>query len=281
MLVGFKASAQGASHKEIDKPCQDNALCFVTPEKTVGIAVAADGHGGEKYLRSQIGSKKAAAITKNAVSAFFGNMAKTLNKETNNSVEKEKIIESALRVLESNIIYTWRKAVSAHLKKHPLDEKEQAFCEKHHFAAAIDDKAATLYGTTLIAALVSETCWFAIQIGDGLCVTLDEEGKTAVAIPEDERLAFGRTTSLCDSNAIGNFRHRFGFGKIQGITVCTDGVADSFEPDKYLAFNQKLQKEFLSTPATAEADLQKFLPELSERGSRDDVAIAGVFRTEA
>jgi hypothetical protein len=109
-------------------------------------------------------------------------------------------------------------------------------------------------------------------------VVLENEKHIITPIEEDDRLAFGRTTSLCDNDAIKNFRESFGFSKIDGFTVATDGMADSFEPEKYLQFNKELYHNFTTIPDKAQTELEAFLPELSERGSRDDVSIAGIFK---
>jgi len=63
-----------------------------------------------------------------------------------------------------------------------------------------------------------------------------------------------------------------------GLTVATDGMADSFEPEKYLQFNKELYDKFSHFPEKTEAELRDFLPKISERGSRDDISIAGIFR---
>jgi serine/threonine protein phosphatase PrpC len=157
-----------------------------------------------------------------------------------------------------------------------LIDAETEICHINNISP--DDPA--IYGTTLLAALVSDLFWFVIQIGDGLCVVLESQETAFCPIPEDERLAFGRTTSLSDSEAISNFRENYGFCSIMGLTVATDGITDSFEPDKYIQFNKELYANFTQFPVKAEEELQEFLPKISERGSRDDVAIAGIFKTK-
>ena len=66
-------------------------------------------------------------------------------------------------------------------------------------------------------------------------------------------------------------------GQQAGITVASDGVTDSFLPEKYIDFNIQLFRNFINYPNQAQQNLQDFLPKLSERGSNDDVSIAGVF----
>jgi hypothetical protein len=109
---------------------------------------------------------------------------------------------------------------------------------------------------------------------------LENEKKIYCPVQEDGRLAFGRTTSLCDNDSINNFRESYGFSQIMGLTVATDGMADSFEPDKYLRFNKELYDKFAHFPARTESELKEFLPQISGRGSRDDISIAGIFRTK-
>jgi serine/threonine protein phosphatase PrpC len=186
-----------------------------------------------------------------------------------------------LKQLEGNIIYNWRNAVLQDLKENPLAEDEIRICNTNNIAIDNPSDLIFIYGTTLLTALVSDSFWFIIQIGDGLSVVIENEENINIPIAEDERLAFGRTTSLCDNDAIKNFREGYGFTAIQGLTLGTDGIADSFEREKYLQFNKELYDKFThNPPAQAKTELQAFLPELSERGSRDDVAIAGIFRIE-
>jgi hypothetical protein len=276
-LIQFSAQAQGKSHIEKNIPCQDAAAAVLGFNNTVGIACVADGHGGSKYFRSDRGADFAVSIAQKSLSAFYEKKASFFNQRANNDENSDML--SRLKQLEGNIIYNWRNAVLQDLKKNPLTETEAGFCAANNIAIDTPSDLVFIYGTTLLAAFVSGDFWFVIQIGDGLCVVL-ENNKPRVPVPDDERLDFGRTTSLCDTNAIDNFKESFGFNHIKGITVATDGVADSFTREAYLQFNKVLYKKFARSPKTAEAEneLQESLPELSERGSRDDVSIAGIFR---
>jgi len=286
VLVKFAVKAKGASHIEKGLPCQDAATALTTTlasfNQTIGIACVADGHGGSKYFRSDKGSYLAVLVTKIVLLNFYVTIAKEkaafFDSKANSEDGRNKDIQLKLKQLESNIIYNWSNAVLDDLKQNPLSESEVEFCKANNID--IDDPANLLfiYGTTLLAGLVSDNFWFVIQIGDGLCVVIENQEKITVPIEEDERLVFGRTTSLCDRDAIDNFRESYGFTGIQGLTVATDGFSDSFEPEKYLQFNKELYEKFYHLPARAESELQAFLPELSERGSRDDVSIAGIFR---
>ena len=282
MLLKFAVKARGISYIEKEIPCQDACTAQLSSSKTVGLACVADGHGGNKYFRSDRGSKFAVQVAEKTLFDFCGTLAREkkafFSRKSENEEKKNDII-AKLRQLEGNIIYQWRNAVLKDYTENPLSDTEKDICNENNIN--FDDDPANFmftYGTTLLAGLVSNSFWFVIQIGDGLCIVLENEERIITPIEEDERLAFGRTTSLCDNDAIVNFKESFGFSKIDGLTVATDGIADSFELEKYLQFTKKLYFNFTTTPDKAETELKAFLPVLSERGSRDDVSIAGIFR---
>ena len=281
MLVKFSVKACGVSHIEKGLPCQDACCAQLGSSNRVGISCAADGHGSGKHFRSDKGSVLAVQTAERALFDFCGTTASAkaafYNREENND-KKNAAINSKLKELEGNIIYKWRKSVEEDLKQNPLTEAEIEICKNEN----IPHEDPLIYGTTLLAGLVSESFWFVIKIGDGGCVIIDETGEAQTLTElEDERLAFGRTSSLCDNNAIGNFREAYGLTRIKGLTVATDGMTDSFEPEKYLQFTKELYDKFTNMPAEiVEKELFGFLPELSERGSRDDISIAGIFRIE-
>jgi len=283
MLVKFDAKAQGISHIEKEVSCQDACTSQLDLNKTIGVACVADGHGGNKYFRSDRGSIFAVQVAEKALYDFCGTIAKEkkafFSFKPNFDNLKNIDIQSKLKQLEGNIIYQWRNAVLKDYTENPLTETERDICNDNKIN--LDDDPANfmfIYGTTLLAGLISDSFWFVIQIGDGLCVILENDESIITPIEEDERLAFGRTTSLCNNDAIKNFRECFGFSQIDGFSVATDGIADSFEYEKYLQFNKELYYNFTTTPDKAQTELEAFLPTLSERGSRDDVSIAGIFR---
>jgi hypothetical protein len=295
VLIGFKAIAAGASHLETGKPCQDAVDLYLPSPQTSGCIFAADGHGSEKYTRSETGSKIAVETAREAFTKFLLEISNNSFKDFLKNIVQgpqridEQKMDKALNDLEKNIIYRWREKVLKHLEYNELTEQEHRVCQADNnpSSGTSQNNEETrrspdfLYGTTLIAAaIVFNKFWFALQIGDGACIVIPCDSEPAIAIPEDERLAFGRTTSLCNSEAIEHFRHCFKQEKIAGITVATDGVVDSFTPEKYLGFNAELRNKFIHFQKESETELQNFLPELSERGSRDDVAIAGLFIVE-
>ena len=51
----FHLTAQGASHIKKNKECQDASSSY--QDENCAIAIVCDGHGGDDYVRSAIGSK--------------------------------------------------------------------------------------------------------------------------------------------------------------------------------------------------------------------------------
>ena len=80
---------QGESHKSTEKPCQDYA--YAESNENLSMAIVCDGHGGERYFRSQFGSEFATEITKEAIRAFVENMADS----TFTGQEKKSVFDRA------------------------------------------------------------------------------------------------------------------------------------------------------------------------------------------
>jgi len=82
-----------------------------------------------------------------------------------------------------------------------------------------------------------------------------------------------------DTDAINNFRTVF-MDKDLPMTafVASDGVDDTYTSNKVLySFYNKLNEMFHQNKWKAEMNLEAFLPSMSEKGSHDDISIAGLF----
>lgn len=88
----------------------------------MAIAIVCDGHGGERYFRSDIGAQKAIEATKECISSFIREIDESLfigkeftQKQAITSEAKTKTLtkdtetDKALRQLFSSIIYRWRE----------------------------------------------------------------------------------------------------------------------------------------------------------------------------
>jgi serine/threonine protein phosphatase PrpC len=292
MFVTFSASIQGESHKKNhNKPCEDSSGAFGWEvfhkgKKTkTALAVVADGHGGDKYLRSRFGSKLAVETAREKIETFIAATSESgkgfFDPEAQTDTDKKNGHKKNLATLEAKIIRAWWQKVDEHIQTTPLSPEETAFCEEK----GIDDKngpSADMYGTTLIAVLVTDFFWFALHIGDGGCVVIREDGGAEWAVKDDADQGFGTTHSLCNSDAAEHFRHNFGFETLLGATAASDGVTDSYAPEKYLEFTvTNLLKNFVEDPEQSAKALEtEFLPMLSQKGSQDDVSLACVFNAD-
>ncbi|MDR2865551.1 MAG: protein phosphatase 2C domain-containing protein [Spirochaetaceae bacterium] len=293
MFEIFAKSIMGESHrKNNNKPCEDSSGSFeneILRGNTTyhaALAVVADGHGGDKYFRSRYGSKLAVETAREQIYSFINTTAKQgigffdASAKTN----QEKTADNLVK-LERKIISVWREKVLEHKKENQWTKQELDFCKEKSIVIneEREDALVNIYGTTLIAALVTENFWFVLHIGDGACVVIHKDGAAEIAVPEDEEQGFGITHSLCNVDAKDHFRHNFGFEILLGATVASDGIEDSYPKDKYLEFNvTNLLKNFIEQPEQAKKELEEtFLPMLSKNGSQDDVSLACIFNVEA
>ena len=134
------------------------------------------------------------------------------------------------------------------------------------------------YGTTLIVACQTKNYWFGLQIGDGKCVCISPDGSMGEPIPWDEDCQANITTSICDSEAIEEFRYYFTKKCPIATLMGTDGIDDSYAntEEMYVLYRSILAIFAEYGRETGEAEIEAFLPGLSRKGSGDDVSIAGI-----
>lgn len=201
-------SCQGASHIATGKICQDYSYSKVY-ENGYTMAIVCDGHGGQRYFRSDVGAKIAAEVAGQKAMEFAAAVGPILEGESftqesaistqidNHDFEKQGRIERMFRQLFASIIYEWNTRVEAHAKATPIPDEEKATLDErwiNDFAAG--DDLEKVYGCTLIAFVSTPEVWFAFQIGDGKCFVLDSEGTWSEPIPWDERCFLNKTTSI-------------------------------------------------------------------------------------
>ena len=287
------STCQGESHKAINKVCQDYSFVEITKDLT--IAVVCDGHGGERYFRSDIGSKVAAEVTAECLHLFFEGIDKNLflgkpftqhsalsTEVKNNDYHKGTEVEKVMRQLFSSIIYNWREKILSHATSNPLTESEVSVVPQkaqQEFTNNIGHEKT--YGCTLMCYAQTTDYWLAFHIGDGKCIAFDGEGKWSEPIPWDDQCFLNKTTSLCDSDAIDKFRFCYAGDGLFPLSVFlgSDGIDDSFgeTPNMINFYIQILKTIVNSSVDEARNSLEEALPELSKIGSKDDMSVACVF----
>ena len=130
---------QGESHKSSDKPCQDYAYAESNPG--LSMAIVCDGHGGQRYFRSQVGSQFATEITRDALRAYVENMALSFKDKEQKSVfdgesftsysaanatdiQVDSDAHKSLMWLFSSIISQWNLRITQHAMENELCRTE-------------------------------------------------------------------------------------------------------------------------------------------------------------
>ena len=217
--------------------------------------------------------------------------------------------EKIFSLLVPLLLAEWKYAVDSDRTENPITEEELQFLEIENKQTAIcyrdalktDDREKAnedlrqIYGATFLCFVAAEHFWFALQIGDGDIAVHDKTG-FFTPVPEDEHNFLNLTTSLCDKNAEHEFRIVFGTRKIDAVICSTDGIANSFaNKDQLFTFYQKVLSLFRTynfgdeqtmsgvdwkeaakkRSELAENEITVSLPDISKRGSGDDVTLAG------
>lgn len=290
-------TCQGESHKATNKVCQDYSYSKVY-ENGLAVAIVCDGHGGKRYFRSDIGSRLACEVTEKNVIIFLNTIDNSLFKDKpyishtaiatqihNSQFEKENNVDKAFRQLFSSIIFDWNTRILEHAKNTPLSEDELNSLEvdwKNEFEQGTSLEK--VYGCTLMAYVQTSDFWFAFHIGDGKCISFDNDAKWHEPIPWDDRCFLNKTTSLCDSTAIDEFRYCYeGNGHFpSAIFLGSDGMDDSFgEESNLVNFYIQIVKELAQqSKGDILQEIETTLPQLSKIGSKDDMSIAIVYNQD-
>ena len=268
---------QGYSHQKTGKVCQDaaRALRLKSSAKSpvAWVAVVSDGHGGDRYVRSSRGSQFAVKATMESMKAFMDSIVAGDSFQKMKSASAQDIMPQ----LCQNIYYRWQERVRKDIQEHPFTSEEKDLLK---IGDDKDKDSLKAYGATLIAALVCPGhFWLALQIGDGRCIIQQADGTFKQALELDDRCFLNVTTSLCDEKPLERFHYCFSSTDFpRAVFLASDGVDDSFANDADMfGFYQEILRTFYSRRINkAEKELQKFLPVLSQKGSGDDISVAGI-----
>lgn len=287
-MIDFHKTCRGNSHIKAEKVCQDYSVSLSEPE--LSVAIVSDGHGGDRYFRSDIGSRLACVVSLEMIREFVHNCPDNpfentpftqvgVNWECQEGAPKEKV--AILKQLTWAILYKWKQDVKHHAKANPLtDEEKEKVPVEYHSLINDESKLEKVYGCTLMAYVRTPQYWLAFQIGDGKCLSFHSETGPKQPILWDDACFLNKTTSLCDSNAVNEFRCTFEGDGIYpyAVVLGSDGLDDSFGEDKNLInfYIQLLKLAFQTNKEVVEETLSQDLPILSKRGSQDDMSVASI-----
>lgn len=263
----------GYSHISANKICQDYSLAVETDDFQA--VIVSDGHGSSNFVRSDRGSKFACEASEEALKEFMTLFPHdSFHLTSSGSVRDENQIVAQLC---KNILLRWNQKIDRDVKEDPFTEEEvKDVAEKYRFRYLQGEAIDHAYGATLIIALVTENFFLAIRNGDGECVRIDSEGTLDTPIPWNENCEFNVTTSLCDQEAINDFRYYYSETLPAAVFIGSDGVDDSYSSQSDL-FHLYRRLSLTGLDHGAEElrqYIEDFLPELTRRGSGDDVSIA-------
>ncbi len=294
MVECYNFSCQGESHKADDKPCQDASFSSVYDDG-LAIAIVCDGHGGERYFRSDVGARMAIEVIRDSVKTFVENIDQDMfvGQEftaveavtSEELVKKQTPIDKAFRQLFSSIIYQWNNKIAEHAANTAISEWEQQHVsQKYLDELHTSETFEKLYGCTLMVYVQTPAYWFAFHLGDGKCVSFQQSPIWTMPIPWDERCFLNKTTSLCDSNTINEFRYCYqGDGQFPwAVFLGSDGMDDSFGEDPNLVnfYIQVLKMLVTEGREATISSIESDLPQLSKIGSKDDMSVAFVYNIE-
>ena len=282
----FAKSAPGPKYVAMGWGCQD---CSAQGSFDGGQVIAvADGHGSSDCFRSQVGAALAVrAAIEQAKLACKG-------------AGSESFSDTGINNFKYQVWCEWRRLVKEDWEHRlsqgaPLGEGEVRFESvsekyKERFTSTQRDVVErylyTAYGTTLLWVVVIESQILLLQIGDGTCVVLRRDGKYCTPVPDEEENFLNVTVSLCGENASSKIRHcvldRHAGSPTEPIAVflSSDGVDDCFpiymnELHLFKLYTLIIENVLESGFDATESEIeQELLPDLTSRGSHDDISLA-------
>ena len=276
----FALSCIGENHLRKGIVCQDSKLAIDNPKYV--FAASADGHGSPCYLRTDRGSEYAVDCALECVDEFLRNL-KDVEVDLDDQEQRDQLFGQLWR----SIVSRWHNMTEEDYRFEPFTQEElDGIPEQYDYYREryLSGKYIDAYGTTLAFAVVTDDFAFCGQIGDGSCVVLDDNGDAMEPIPEDPRCHDNITTSLCQDDAAYSARFcYFSKGSVpSAIFLGTDGIENSYwSRDQLYGFYRGLALTFSENGMEeGKRQLSEFLPEMTRRGSGDDVTCAGILNLE-
>jgi len=254
MAETISASVQGAEHIQNDKTCQD--AISIKEGSFHGspylICSVADGHGGDDYHFSHIGSLFATSAAEKTATQFLQSGATT--SDSRGEYFSNHVIWHLKDEWEENIKQSWEqfRVTYDHVRRH---------------------------GTTILSVLIYQGYAYMAQLGDGDICYLDREENPVFLVQPDEGPTDSTTDSLCSRRA--NNYWNFACIPLKDITflmMSTDGLINSMSTsEEYVKLIKTLQG-YVSRfrPSEINALLPEWLSDYSENGCGDDISLVGI-----
>lgn len=268
MYIGLSEAVRGASHVDSNTVCQDYADYKTTD--TYAVAAVADGHGSKKHFRSDFGSKAGVEVAIRAVEEYCSDPDEFKRKFQDDP-------EHLITKIQKYIIKHWYDTVNEHYRNNPVRPEEREKLTDEELSAI---KIESIYGSTLLVAVLTDTFSFGMQLGDGSLVVIKQCGEAYMPIIDDESCPANLTSSLCNSNAIKMFNYFYSYEKPLAIILSTDGLYTSFSSKESFEEYNCLLASQMSDIEVLKSRINKNFVRRTNAGSRDDISISIIFEKE-
>src|SRR5438094_3268705 len=164
------ASRRGSAHVRSGLPNQDAIEYWVSPDRDTAVLAVADGHGSGLCFRSEAGSRLAVTAAVELLRRF----AKTIRRSESTSA----IVDRARAILAEELTQTWCTAVQTDLASKPFTRAEWAnvaALEGWKGQQVVERHPELAYGSTILAALATETCVLCMHLADGDILFVESE----------------------------------------------------------------------------------------------------------
>ena len=274
------ASVCVAIHERSNGQNQDALKWWLAEEeRLLAVLCVADGHGGSEYKRSREGACCAVKEAKKLLADEI------LPHILDNSTGRDwtQFDRQVRQRLPKDLVNRWRKSIEEHAKRNPISKDETSHSDgeanDQPDTTSLDSSDAQLYGTTILAALLTPEFHIYIQLGDGDVLTVTAEGEVVrPPFPVDSHLLANHTTSLCSKEAWRFVRIHFQpiFDRPPVfVMLATDGYANSFADETDF---KKVAKDLYNAiqqdgPEAVASQLPDWLEATSKGGSGDDISV--------
>ena len=263
----FSKSCIGYGHLKDKKPCQDFSAQYKDNNRM--IVTCCDGHGGDIYIRSNIGSK----LASDAIINVFRKIDKI---DYDDCTVKE--FRDRIRL---EVLCEWNKLVEIDLAKKPIKKTETKMldCDKQDLLKLSPVKA---YGTTLAGAMVLDDKLVVISIGDTEVIGI-YKGEIRKMVNSDDDPVGNLTYSMCQEDAFKYLRVAiYDLKFYDGILLCTDGLSSPYQ--SYDNFNKSFVRPLMKRTIHQISDsfIDKFLEDIARTyGTGDDVSLSYIINDKA
>lgn len=263
---------KGATHVRNQMPCQDNKKIIKISDEITIIALA-DGHGSSKCPRSDRGSMI-------AVNSFYHIMKKYLEIYGEDEEDITHLMtflnrEGDIRFAQ-DVCEEWQARVKQSFYKNKVEGMT------NEDGSIKWPSVFSLYGTTLLGMLITDSFVFSFRIGDGNISAVTKDA--AEPLVEPEKFLGTETHSLSKPDAwrkaVASV-HRLELDSQEPYMymLSTDGFANSYTSDKEyqktcIDYLKMLQEYGIDV---VQKNLKKWLTETSELGCGDDITVVMVY----